>query len=451
MHSATAAVKDSTARDSATTFHPAGIPDFLPREHLRGLQSQRLRQVVDRAYEHVPLFRQRMHKEDLTPADIGGIDDLHKLPLLVRQDLCDTYPFDMLAVPVPQVARLHLPGGAPGKPTVAAYTRRDLDVWTELIVRSLASCGIHAGDVVLSACGQNRQTDALALHAGIEALGATVISVGGDNADQQIMAIKDFSVSAVCCTPSHFLYLVQRAEQIGVALQELPLRAGVFVAESFNETLRRQIEESAGIRAYEIFGLPEIVSPGIGAECGHQNGLHIFEDHFYAEIVDPQSGAPVADGQEGQLVLTTLGKEAMPLIRYRTPELAAIAAEPCPCGRTMRRIRRVGRHGDDTFVIQGVSVAPTQIEAALLAVEGTLPDYQIVLTQEEGVDRVEVQIEVTAEVLSDRISVMEGLQSKLAGEIEQTLGVGVPVRLVEPHTIQHDQDKASRIVDKREV
>lgn len=449
MHSAT--VTDSTSRDSAITFHPAATADYLPREQLRDLQSQRLRQVVDRAYEHVSLFRQRMHKEDLTPADIRGIDDLPKLPLLVKQDLCDAYPFDMLAVPVPRVARLHLLNGAAGKPTVAAYTRRDLDTWTELIVRSLASCGIHAGDVVLSVCGHSRPADALGLHDGVEALGATVIPVAGDNIDQQIMAIKDFNVSAVCCTPSYFLYLVQRAEQIGMNLRELPLRAGIFVAESFNETLRRQIEESTGIKAYEIYGLPEIVSPGIGAECGYQDGLHLFEDHFYAEIVDPDSGTPVADGQEGQLVLTTLDKEAMPLIRYRTPELATIAAEPCPCGRTMRRIRRVGRHGDGTFVIQGVSVAPTQIEAALLAVEGTLPNYQIVLTQEEGIDRVEVQIEVTAEVLSDRMSAMVGLQNRLAGEIEQTLGVGVPVRLVEPHTIRRGSGTPNRIVDKRKA
>jgi len=437
----------TVVENSTTAFHPAGIPDYLPREHLRRLQSQRLRQVVDRAYEHVSLFRQRMHKEDLTPADIRGIDDLHKLPMTVKQDLCDAYPLDMLAVPVPQIARLHLPSGAPGKPTVAAYTRGDLDTWIELIVRSLASCGIHAGDVVQVACGQNRLGGALGLNEGVEALGATVMPVAGDNIDQQILAIKDFSVSAVCCTPSHFLYLVQRAEQIGVHLQELPLRAGIFIAESFNETLRRQIEEPTGIKAYEIYGLPEMVSPGIGAECGHQDGLHLFEDHFYPEIVDPQSGAPVADGQEGQLVLTTLGKEAMPLIRYRTPELATIAAEPCQCGRTMRRIRRVGRHGDDTFVIHGVSVAPAQIEAALLAFEGAVLDHQIVLTQEKGVDRVEVQIEVTAEVLSDRVSAMEGLQSKLAGEIEHALGVGVPVRLVEPNTIRR---KAGRIIDKRE-
>ncbi len=442
MNPASTAVSDTPA-----PFHPASSPDYVPREQLRSLQSQRLRQVVAEAHEHVPLVRQRMNKLGVTPADIRGIDDLAKLPLSVKADLSDTYPCGMFAVPLQQVAALYTPSGTTGKPVVVALTRRDLEVWTEVIVRSLSSCGIHQGDIIQNACGYNLFTDGLGLHYGAETLGATVIPISGGDTDHQIMIMKDFGVSAICSTPSYFLYLVERAEKMGVDLRELPLRAVVLVAGPWSEAMRRRIEELAGIKAYDIYGLPEIIGPGIGAECCHQNGLHIFEDHFYPEIVDPESGQPLAEGQEGELLLTTLSKEAMPMIRYRTPDLAAIIAEPCPCGRTMRRIRRIARRSDDVFVIQGVNVFPSQIEAALLAVEGPLPKYQIVLTQEKGLDQAEVQIEVTAQIFSDQIRAMETLQSKLAAEIERTVGIGVPVRLVEPHTIERGGGK--RVIDKR--
>jgi phenylacetate-CoA ligase len=243
--------------------------------------------------------------------------------------------------------------------------------------------------------------------------------------------------------------LAERAENIGVDLRGLPVRAAVLVAGPWSEAMRQRIEELAGIKAYDIYGLPEIIGPGVGAECFHQDGLHIFEDHFYPEVIDPESGDPVADGQEGELVLTTLSKEAMPMIRFRTPDLAAIIPEPCRCGRTMRRIRRIARRGDDMCVIQGVIVFPSQIEAALLAVESTVPHYQIVLTQDKGVDQVEVQIEVTAQIFSDQVGAMESLQNKLAEEIERAVGVHVPVRLVEPHTIERSRGEAKRVIDKR--
>jgi phenylacetate-CoA ligase len=322
-------------------------------------------------------------------------------------------------------------------------------MWTEVIVRCLASCGIHQGDMIQNACGYNLFTDGLGLHYGAETLGATVIPISGGDTDHQLMVMKDFGVSAICSTPSYFLYLVERAEKMGLDLHELPLRAGAFVDEPWSEAMRRRIEESAGIRAYHLYGLPEIIGPGVGAECCHQNGLHIFEDHFYPEIVDPETGKPLPDGREGELVLTTLSKEAMPMIRYRTPDLAAIVAEPCPCGRTMRRIRRIGRRSGDMVVIQGINVFPSQIEAALLAVEGTLPPYQIVLMQKEGLDQVEVEIEVTPQIFSDQVGALESLQSKLAGAIEHTLGIRVPVRFVEPHTIQASGGKAGQVVDKR--
>ncbi|MHC4401917.1 MAG: phenylacetate--CoA ligase family protein [Planctomycetota bacterium] len=445
MNPATSAVSDTPA-----PFHPASSPDYVPREQLHGLQSHRLRQVVAQAYEHVSLYRQRMHKHGVTPAEIRGVEDVHKLPFTVNSDLRDTYPFGMFAVPIQQVVHLHPPSGVAGKPIVVASTRRDLEVWTEVIVRSLASCGIHRGDVIQNACGYNLFTDGLGLHYGAETLGATVIPISGGDTDHQIMVMKDFDVSAICCTPSYFLYLIERAVKIGIDLRELPLRAVALVAGPWSEAMRRRIEESAGIKAYDIYGLPEIIGPGVGAECCHQNGLHVLEDHFYPEIIDPKTGDLVPDGEEGELVVTTLSKEATPLIRYRTTDLAAMIAEPCPCGRTMRRIRRIGRR-DDMFVIQGTSVFPSQIEAALLTVEGTLPQYQIVLTQEEGLDQFEVQIEVTPQVFSDQVSAIESLQSKLAREIEHTLGVRAPVRFVEPHTVERSGDKAKRVIDKRGV
>ncbi len=431
-------------------FHPASSPDFLPREQLRGLQSHRLRQVVARAYEHVAVYRQRMNKHGLTPAEIRGVADLPKLPFTLQSDLADTYPTGMLAVPIQQVVRLHPPGGtAAGKPTVVAYTRGDLDAWTELLVRCLASCGIHQGDVVLNAWGHHLFTDGLGVHCAAETLGATVVPISGGDTDHQIMVMKDFGVSAVCSTPSYFLHLAERAEKIGVDLHELPLRAGAFVAEPWSDAIRRRIEESAGIKAYDVYALPEVLGPGVGAECCQQNGVHVFEDHFYPEIVDPESGDPLDDGREGELVLTALTKEAMPLIRYRTPDLAAIVVEPCPCGRTMRRVRRIGRRSEDMSVIQGVNVFPSQIEAVLLAGVGTLPPYRIVLTEEDGLDQAEVQIEVTPQIFSDQVGFMERLQSKLGHEIEHALGIPARVRLVEPRSIERTGGEARRVVDKR--
>jgi len=439
----------TAALDSPVLFHPASSPDYVPREPLRTLQSQRLRQVVAQAYEHVPLFRQRMQKHGLTPADVRGVDDIHTLPFTSQGDLGDTYPLGMLAVPMQQVLRLHVAGGASGKPIVAAYTQRDLEVWAQVVIRSLVSCGIREGDVIYGACGYDLFLDGRGLDDAAATLKATVIPGCGGDAARQLMIIKDYGVSAICCTPNHFLCLIERAEKLDVDLRELPLRVGIFVAEPWSEALRQRIEASAGIKAYDVYGLAEIVGPSVGAECWHQDGVHIFEDHFFPEIVDPATGDPLPDGQEGELVLTMLSREAMPMIRYRTRDVTAILAEPCPCGRTMRRIRRVSRHREEMLVVRGVNVLPAEIEAALLAVAGTLPRYQIVLTQQQGGDQLEVQVEVTPQVFSDRVGALEALQSKLTREIEHRLGLGVAVRLVEPHSIDRGQGKAQRVVDQR--
>jgi len=437
--------------DSPGGFHPASAPDYLPVAQLRDLQLRRLQGIVGRAYENVPLFRERMNARGLAPGALRSLEDLRKLPFTVKADLRDTYPFGLFASPMQEVVRLHASSGTTGKPIVVAYTQEDIDVWTSVMVRSFAACGLHKGDIIQNAYGYGLFTGGLGAHYGGEGLGATVIPISGGNTDRQIMVLKDFGVTAICCTPSYFLHLMERAGELGVDIKKLPLRAGVFGAEPWTQQMRRRIEAGSSLKAYDIYGLSEIIGPGVAVECRHQDGLHIFEDHFYPEIIDPQSGEVLPDGAEGELVLTTLSKKAMPMIRYRTRDITSLAAEPCPCGRTIRRIRRIGRRSDDMFIIRGVNVFPSQVEAAMLAVEGTLPHYQIVLTRQKGLDQMEVQVEVTAEFFTDKIRSLEALQARIVHAIENTVGIRADVRLVEPHTIERSQGKAKRVLDQRNM
>jgi phenylacetate-CoA ligase len=437
--------------DSAGRFHPASAPDFLPLEQLRRVQLQRLQAVVERAYQNVAHFRQRMDERGLTPASIRALEDSARLPFTIKTDLRDTYPFGLFASPMSEIVRLHSSSGTTGKPIVVAYTREDIDVWTSVITRSLAACGLHRGDIVQNAYGYGLFTGGLGIHYGAEALGATVIPVSGGNTDRQIMIMKDFGVTAITCTPSYFIHLIERAGEMGVNMKDLPLRVGVFGAEPWSESMRQYIQENSNVTAFDIYGLSEIVGPGVAIECPEHHGLHIFEDHFYPEIIDPQTGEVLPEGAEGELVLTTLSKKAMPVIRYRTRDITTITREPCACGRTLCRFLRVGRRSDDMFIIRGVNVFPSQIEHALLQVEGTLPHYVIVLTRDKGLDQVEVQVEITPEVFSDMVGAMENLQEKIIHAIEQVVGIRMEVRLVEPHTIQRSEGKAKRVIDQRKM
>ena len=436
---------------TATNPAPISAPDFLPLGDLRATQLRRLQRMVQRAYDRVPLFRRRMDDRDLTPADVRSLNDVPRLPFTVKADLRDTYPFGLFASPMADIVRLHASSGTTGKPIVVAYTAKDLGVWTETMVRSFASCGVHAGDIVQVAYTYGLFTGGLGAHYGAEALGAAVIPVSGSNTERQLMVMKDFGVTVICCTPSYFLHLIDRSEQMGIDMRTLALRTGVFGAEPWTENMRQRIEAHTNITAYDMYGLSEIIGPGVGIECAHRTGLHIFEDHFLAEIIDPTTLEGVPDGAEGELVLTTLSKEAMPMIRYRTRDITAFAPAPCPCGRTLRRIRRIGRRSDDMLIIRGVNVFPSQIEAALLRVEGTLPHYQIVLTRERDLDQIEVQVEVTPDVFSDEVRVLEELQKKIAHSIETITGIRVALRLVAPYTIQRSEGKAKRVIDKRGV
>jgi phenylacetate-CoA ligase len=377
------------------------------------------------------------------------LDDIARLPFTSKADLRDTYPFGLFATSLRDVVRVHASSGTTGKPIVVAYTKQDVEVWTSVMVRSLAACGVHEGDVVQNAYGYGLFTGGLGAHYGAEGIGAAVIPISGGNTDRQIMVMKDFGATAICCTPTYFLHIIDRAAQLGVDLKALPLRVGVFGAEPWTDSMRRHIESATNIHAFDIYGLSEIIGPGVAIECPCHDGLHIFEDHFYPEIIDPESGRVLADGQEGELVLTTLSKWAMPMIRYRTRDITALIPGACACGRSLRRMRRIGRRSDDMLIIRGVNVYPSQIEAVLLEVEGTLPHYQIILTREHGLDQVEVQVEVTAQVFSDRVGALEALEEKLADTLERVLGIRIKITLVEPQTIQRSEGKAKRVIDKR--
>ena len=440
---------NSILEASAVDCHPASVPDYTPLSELRALQLRRLQAVVLRSWQQVKLFRLRMDERGLTPEDIRSLDDIAKLPFTVKSDLRDTYPFGLFASPMKDVVRLHASSGTTGKPIVVAYTQEDVDVWTSVLVRCLAGCGLHRGDIIQVAYGYGLFTGGLGAHYGAEELGATVVPASGGHADRQIMLMRDFGVTAMCCTPTYFLHLIERASELGVDMKELPLRAGIFGAEPWTESMRKHIQDSSGIEAFDIYGLSEIIGPGVGCECRQHQGLHIFEDHFYPEIIDPESGEPLPDGAEGELVLTTLSKQAMPMIRYRTRDITMILPDMCQCGRTLRRIGRIGRRSDDMLISRGVNIFPSQVESALLQIEGTLPHYQILLTREHGLDQMEVQVEVTPQMFNDKIGALQELHQKLQGALDHVLGIRVRVALVEAHSIERSEGKAKRLIDRR--
>ena len=432
-------------------FDPISAPDFLPPGQLRELQFTRLKNVVALAFERVALFRSRMSERGLVPDDIQCLEDITQLPFCVKTDLRDGYPFGLFACPMTEIVRLHASTGTTGKPIVVAYTQQDIDVWTNVMCRSFAACGLHRGDIIQNAYGYGLFTGGLGAHYGAEALGATVIPISGGNTQRQIMVLKDFNVTAICCTPSYFLHIIDQASEMGVKLKDLPLRAGVFGAEPWTEAMRQRIQQESGIKAYDIYGLSEIIGPGVAMECPCQAGPHIFEDYFYPEVIDPATNEPCPDGVEGELVLTTLSKHAMPMIRYRTRDITALTSEPCGCGRTLRRIKRISRRSDDMIIIRGVNVYPSQIETALLKVEGALPHYQIILTRQRGLDEMEVQVEVTETVFSDTVGGLEQLQARLTKSVETTTGLRPTIRLIQPHSIQRSEGKAKRVIDQRKM
>ena len=441
-------MKSSCWNDQNGLFLPEMSLDFMPVERLKQVQLQRLQATVSLAYEKVPLFRSRMDEKKVKPSDIKSLKDIALIPFTMKKDLRDTYPYGLFAAEMKQVVRLHASSGTTGKPIVVGYTREDMEVWSQVVKRGLLATGYTKDDIVQNFYGYGLFTGGLGVHGGLEALGAAVIPVSGGNTERQIMIMKDFEVTAIAGTTSYFVGIIDVAERMGIDLRTLKIKRGLFGAEPWSDGMRDDIEERSGIKAYDIYGLSEIIGPGVGCECECQNGIHIFEDHFYPEIIDPETLEPLPDGQEGELVISTLSKQAMPILRYRTRDITAIENTPCSCGRTIRRIKRIGRV-PMICLLCGVNVFPSQIETALLRAEKALPHYQIVLDRKNHLDTVEVKVEVSRDMMSDSMSDMDALNKRFSHSIEQILGISVLVTLCEPGSLPRSEGKAKRVIDNR--
>ncbi len=425
--------------------------ETLPREAIESLQLKRLRQTVERVYATVPFYQETFKKAGLTPADVKSLDDLQRLPFTLKQDMRDNYPYGLFAVPLEQIVRIHASSGTTGKPTVVGYTRRDIETWTELMARSFVAAGTHKGDVIHNAYGYGLFTGGLGAHYGAERVGASVIPMSGGNTKKQLMIMQDFGSTVLTCTPSYSLFLAEVAAEEGIDIRDLKLKVGILGAEPWSEKMRHEIQEKLNIKAIDIYGLSEILGPGVGIECVEaQNGLHIWEDHFIPEIINPDTGEVLPAGEKGELVITTITKEGIPLIRYRTRDITRLIKEPCICGRTHARIERLSGRSDDMLIIRGVNVFPSQIESVLFNIEGVEPHYQLIVERDGNLDTLEVQVEVNEQTFSDEIKELQSLSNKIRKDIKDLLGVTCKVRLVEPKTITRSEGKAVRVIDNRQ-
>lgn len=423
--------------------------ETMPREDIKKIQSERLVKLVQKLYNNVPFYKRKFDEAGIKPEDVKGIEDLHKLPFTIKQDLRDNYPFNLFTAPMKDIVRVHASSGTTGKPTTVGYTRGDIDIWAELAARSLGCAGADENSIVQVAYGYGLFTGGLGLHYGVEKLGGTVIPMSGGNTQKQLMLMQDFGSTQLACTPSYALYLGEALAAEGKTPDDIKLKSGIFGAEPWSESLRQKIQEKLRIKAYDIYGLSEIMGPGVAMECEYQNGLHIWEDHFIAEIIDPDTLEVLPDGSEGELVITTITKEGIPLLRYRTRDISTLYSETCPCGRTHARIARVKARTDDMLIIRGVNVFPSQIESVLLTVKGVEPHYEIVVTRENALDNLEISVELSEEFAFDTISSVETLAKTLMHKLESVLGISSRIKLVEPKSITRFEGKAKRVVDKR--
>ena len=425
--------------------------ETMPRAELEKLQLQRLQAKVAEVYARVPFYRQAFQERRITPESIRSLKDLAKLPFTTKLDFRDNYPLGLLAVPMSKVMRFHASSGTTGKMVVGAYTRGDLDLWGEVMARTLVCGEVTGNDVLQNSYGYGLFTGGLGIHCGAEKIGVALIPTSVGNSKRQLMLMQDLGVTALTCTPSYALILAETAAEMGMDIRETKLRVGFFGAEPWTEKMRAEIEEKMGVDAIDIYGLTEVIGPGVSSDCMHKCGLHIFEDHFLPEIVDPATGAQLPYGETGELVLTTLTKEALPVIRFRTRDITSLNPEPCACGRTMVRMKKVTGRTDDMLIIRGVNVFPTQIESVLLQVKGVEPQYLIIVDRQRHLDDLEVWVEVTPEVFSDEIRKMEALQKEVEAALHGSLGIDARVKLVEPRSIQRTEGKAKRVIDRREL
>ncbi|PKL51902.1 MAG: phenylacetate--CoA ligase [Nitrospira bacterium HGW-Nitrospira-1] len=426
--------------------------ETLPRGELEALQLERLKNLVERVYSAVPYYRQKMDEAGVRPSDIKTLKDLARLPFTTKEDLRINYPFGLFAVPFEKVIRIHASSGTTGKPTVVGYTKNDIDSWAELMARTLSAGGAYKGDVVHNAYGYGLFTGGLGAHYGAERLGAAVIPISGGNTKRQIMIMQDFGSTVLMCTPSYALNIADVMKEMGVDPLSLKLRVGLFGAEPWSENMRNEIEKRLGIKAIDIFGLSEVMGPGVASECiEEQKGLHVFEDYFIPEIINPETGEALPNGEQGELVFTTLTKEAFPVIRYRSKDISRLITEPCSCGRTFYRMQRITGRTDDMLIIRGVNVFPSQIEHVLMGIKGVEPHYQIIVDREGALDVMEVQVEVSEDIFSDKVKALEGLGKRIEREIKDLLGTTCRIKLVEPKTIQRSEGKAKRVIDNRKL
>ncbi len=426
--------------------------ETLPRVGLESIQLKRLKQLVARVYKTVEPYRQKMDEAGVKPEDIVSLADLAKLPFTVKNDLRDNYPFGLFTVPLDQVVRVHASSGTTGKPTVVGYTKKDIETWSGIMARALCCAGASKDDMIHNAYGYGLFTGGLGAHYGIECLGATVIPVSGGNSKRQINIMKDFGSTVLLSTPSYALNLADAMDSMDVDPKSLSLRVGIFGAEPWSENMREEVERKLNLKATDIYGLSEVMGPGVAQECLHTDrGMHICEDHFLPEIIDPETGEVLPPGEKGELVFTTLTKEAFPIIRYRTKDISRLYYETCACGRTMVRMEKVTGRTDDMLIIRGVNVFPSQVEHVLMGVEGVEPHYQIVVERDGNLDTMQVQVEVSEGVFSDEIRKLENLARHIQKEIKDLLGVTCKVKLVEPKTIQRSEGKAQRVIDNRKI
>lgn len=424
----------------------------LSREDLEALQLRRLQAKVAYVHERVPFYRDALDEAGVDPEGISSLADLKHLPFTRKSDFRDHYPFGLLAVPMDDVVRVHGSSGTTGKLTVVAYTKGDIDLWAEVMARTLTCGGVTRRDVVHNGYGYGLFTGGLGVHYGAERIGATVVPMSSGNTARQVMLIQDFGATAICCTPSYALFLAETAQEEGVDLRQTELRVGFFGAEPWTDAMRREIEERLGIVALDIYGLSEIIGPGVSAECLTKCGMHIFEDHFLPEIIDPATGESLPYGERGELVFTTLTKEALPVIRYRTGDITRLVAEPCACGRTTVRMDKISGRSDDMIIVRGVNVFPSQIESVLLQVKGVQPHYVIIVDRERGaLDTLEVWVEVSEGIFSDQLGDLADMQKGAELALQEVLGISARVKLVEPHRIERSMGKAKRVIDRREV
>lgn len=425
--------------------------ETLPREEMEKLQSERLRDCVRRVYENVAPYRAKMDAAGVKPEDIHDIHDLKKLPFTIKQDLRDNYPFGMFATPMEDVVRIHASSGTTGKQTVVGYTEKDLDCWAEIMARTLTAAGATKKDVVHVSYGYGLFTGGLGAHGGAEKLGAVTVPVSVGNTKRQITIMQDFGSTILCCTPSYALFLAETMEEMGIDMSTIHLKAGCFGAEPWTEQMREEIERRLHISAHDIYGLSEIMGPGVSFECDEKCGLHVNEDYFIPEIIDPSTGEPLPYGEQGELVFTCISKQALPLIRYRTHDIATLYAEKCKCGRTLVRMSKPRGRTDDMLIIRGVNVFPSQIESVLLKCGEVAPHYVLIVDRAGTLDTLEIMVEMSADFFSDEVREIEALENRIRRDVESVLGITAKIRLVEPKSIERSEGKAKRIIDKRKL